>query len=183
MSDMDIVEADLSFNDVISELSIAYLHAIVSKAKMVFTISGRLEDNMGIDGRITANGKFGYFENYTFNVQLKATTLYGDPSLQKTISYSFHGIEQYNKLCSITNHLEHILVVLFLPENLDECMDLTPSNLILRYSAYYKNLRGASRSDNKYGITIPFNQSDHFTPDKLNELVNNFAVSQNRGDK
>lgn len=64
--------------DIESELSYAYLHAVVSHAAMCCHSATRLEDNNGIDAQITAWGPFPEagdddYEEVDLKIQLKAT--------------------------------------------------------------------------------------------------------------
>lgn len=46
-------------NEIESELSYAYLHAVAAKAGMGCEVSGRHSDKQGIDATVTASGNFG----------------------------------------------------------------------------------------------------------------------------
>jgi hypothetical protein len=65
----------LSSNDIESELSYAYIHAVAAASGMSCKVGDRHDDNHGVDARITA-----WLEPHgndlievDFNVQLKAT--------------------------------------------------------------------------------------------------------------
>ncbi len=65
----------LSQQDIESELSYAYLHAVVSRAGMSCQVTNRHQDNRGIDATITAwpSPEIGGNAEVDFKVQLKAT--------------------------------------------------------------------------------------------------------------
>ncbi|MDD4915191.1 MAG: DUF4365 domain-containing protein [Methylococcales bacterium] len=64
----------LSNNDIESELSYAYLHAVASKAGVGCKLGSRHDDNPGIDAELTGWGPFsGYRQEIDIKVQLKAT--------------------------------------------------------------------------------------------------------------
>jgi hypothetical protein len=64
----------LTANNIESELSYAYLHAVAARAGMECAPSGRHSDGAGIDARIHALGFFGGpITDITVEVQLKAT--------------------------------------------------------------------------------------------------------------
>jgi hypothetical protein len=63
-------------NEVESELSYAYLHAVAASAGMEACVLGRHADKLGIDAAVTANDDFGegaVLTDITLHVQLKAT--------------------------------------------------------------------------------------------------------------
>jgi hypothetical protein len=67
----------LSPNDIESELSYAYLHAVAAKAGVGCKVGSRHDDNAGIDAELTGWGPFpggGYREEIDIKVQIKATT-------------------------------------------------------------------------------------------------------------
>ena len=61
--------------DIESELSYAYLHAVASQAGFVCEVSGRLSDKQGIDARLGVYEVFpnGILTDFSIQVQLKAT--------------------------------------------------------------------------------------------------------------
>ncbi|NKL63908.1 DUF4365 domain-containing protein [Rhizobium leguminosarum bv. viciae] len=145
-----------------SELSYAYLHAVASAAGMACEICGRHEDNAGADARIVAWAPFqngGYKTEVELKIQLKATvktpTLIGD-----RFSYPFKGIKRYDDLRAESLAIPRILVVLFLPTDSQAWIDHSEEALLLRRCAYWVSLRGAdpSTNDSTQTIYIPTTQ-------------------------
>jgi hypothetical protein len=67
----------LSKNDIESELSDAYLHAVASKAGVNCSLTGRHLDNRSIDAQLTSWGPFtsdALLHEVDLKVQLKSTT-------------------------------------------------------------------------------------------------------------
>ena len=146
----------LTGNDIESELSYAYLHAVASNAGASCLVATRSLDGNGIDAIITGWGPYpngGYLEEITIHVQLKATI--GVP-IEKNghFSYFLKEIKQYNDLRAYTVSVPRILVVLFLPTNAAEWLNISPSELILKKCAYWTSLRGAADPTNKTGETV-----------------------------
>lgn len=102
-------------NEIESELSYAYLHAVAAKAGMGCEVSGRHSDNLGIDATITAHDTFGpdaILTDVSLHIQLKATTI--TPALQDNkLSYFLHGLDRYEKLRRTTVSPPRILVFYF----------------------------------------------------------------------
>lgn len=163
----------LSTNDVESELSYAYLHAVASAACASCSVTSRHEDNTGVDARIVGWGPFpggGYRKEVDLKVQLKATT--ETPSIvSDCLSYFVKEVYRYNDLRCDAVSTPRILVVLFLP-GINECDWITQTNdaLSLHRCAYWVSLKGASESTNKSGQTVYLPRSQRFDVEGLRNL-------------
>ncbi|BBL74441.1 DUF4365 domain-containing protein [Methylomagnum ishizawai] len=163
----------LSANDIESELSYAYLHAVAAKAGVGCKVGSRHDDNAGIDAELTGWGPFpggGYREEIDIKVQLKATvqppTDHGD-----FWSYSLKGINRYNDLRTEAVSTPRLLVVLFLPADPADWLALDDDALILRKCAYWASLRGAKPSTNATAQTVYLPKGQRFDPDGLLALM------------
>jgi Domain of unknown function (DUF4365) len=146
----------LSEQDVESELSYAYLHAVASHASMSCHPSNRHQDNAGIDAMITAWGPFGTSSlrnEIDIKVQLKATveTL---PTVNGKMSYFFRGAGQYADLITRRVATPRLLVVLCLPRDRIEWLTIGQESLALKRCAFWVSLRDAQPSTNPSGQTI-----------------------------
>jgi hypothetical protein len=163
----------LSSNDIESELSYAYLHAVAAKAGVGCKVGSRHDDNAGIDAELTGWGPFpngGYREEIDLKVQLKATvkppTDHGD-----FWSYSLTGIHRYDDLRTEAVSTPRLLVVLFLPADAADWLTLDDDALILRKCAYWASLRGAKPSANTTAQTVYLPKHQRFDPDGLLALL------------
>lgn len=172
----------LTNKDIESELSYAYLHAVASKVGASCNIANRALDGNGIDAAITGWGPFlggGYLEEVTFHVQLKATI--SIPVEQDGhLSYFLSETRRYDDLRADTVSVPRILVVMFLPADVDNWLTISPNELILKKCAYWTSLRGAAISTNKTGETVYLpkaqildtnNLTDIFTRLSRNEIL------------
>ncbi|HEY9262753.1 DUF4365 domain-containing protein [Chitinophaga sp.] len=159
----------LTSNDIESEISYAYLHAVASHAGAGCHNANRASDGNGIDAIITGWGPFpngGYIQEVDIKVQLKATV--GVPSVNNGfISYFLQGINRYDDLRSEALVTHRILVVMFLPPNSDHWLSITENELLLQRCAYWVSLRGADPSQNASGQTIYIPQNQILHPDSL----------------
>lgn len=160
-------------NDIESELSYAYLHAVASAAGASCTYSTRLSDNRGIDAQLTAWGPFingGERTEVDLKIQLKATT--STPSdTGSHLSFSLKDIAHYDDLRRKGAYaVPRVLVVLYLPKNKAEWISSTSDVLSLRKSAYWVNLAGAKESNNKNSVTVYLPKSQLLTSDALREV-------------
>lgn len=169
----------LTSENVESELSYAYLHAIASKAGVCCEVAGRHEDNAGVDARLVGWGPFpngGWRNEVDLKIQLKAT-INQPTTVGNTLSYSLAGISRYDDLRSAAVATPRILVVLFLPQNESDWITHTDQALSLHRCAYWVSLRGAQASDNKTAQTVYLPKTQRFDEPGLKLLME--ALSRN----
>jgi len=146
----------MTTNNIESELSYAYLHAIASRAGFGCQIAGRHDDNAGVDALIRVDEYLdpnSILFNFSFEVQLKSTV---KAARQKSghFPYYFSGVDRYNRLRRPGSPLPKILVVLFLPPDPEKWLTFSESGLTARKCAYWVSLKDAPASDNSSGQTI-----------------------------
>lgn len=145
----------LSHQNIESELSYAYLHAVASRAGFECTVSGRHSDGDGIDARLWVRERFHLDSMYTrfaIEVQLKATI--GEPALQEGRYPYPLKVEHYDKLRAEDFQGNLLLAVLFLPPDPEEWLVHTEAELAARRCAYWVSLRGAPPSSNATSQTV-----------------------------
>jgi len=169
----------MTIQNIESELSYAYLHAVCSKAGLSCKQANRHDDGAGIDAEVIYRGELNhpYLKDIQLNIQLKATTIQ-PVTTSGYFSYFFQGIKRYDKLRTNDSFIYKILVVLFLPENPDEWLKCSAEELILKNAAYWINLYGAPAVDTTTGTTIYIPVSNILTPKALINLVN-MAANKN----
>jgi len=162
----------LTDNDIESEISYAYLHAVASHVGAGCHSANRASDGNGIDAIVTGWGPFengGYLQEVDIKVQLKATI--GIPNINNGyISYFLNGINRYNDLRTAALATHRILVVMFLPPQIEHWLNITEEELMLKKCAYWVSLRGASESQNESGQTIYIPQNQIFNSNSLKEI-------------
>lgn len=170
----------LTSQNIESELSYAYIHAIASRAGAGCRIGTRHEDNTGVDAAITGWGPFpngGYRTEVDLKIQLKATI--GDPTkVGSCWSYSLKGIGQYDDLRAETVSVPRILVVLFLPNDDTEWLKHSEDALSLQKCAYWVSLRGAEASDNKTAQQVYLPTAQKFDVDGLKEIFRRISKNE-----
>ncbi|WP_084164949.1 DUF4365 domain-containing protein [Skermanella stibiiresistens] len=169
----------LSSQNVEAELSYAYLHAVASYAGMSCRSGDRHEDNAGIDAVITAwqpipKGLWGWRSEVDIKIQLKATIL---PVVEAGdfIPYFLRGVDRYNDLRCSTLAAARILVIMFLPKNPTEWLNVSPNELLMKDCAYWTSLRAAPESKNISGETIYIPRNQLFSPASLLDLATNLS--------
>ncbi|MBX9784506.1 MAG: DUF4365 domain-containing protein [Chitinophagaceae bacterium] len=170
----------LTNNDIESELSYAYLHAVTSKVGASCSIANRSLDGNGIDASITGWGPFlggGYLEEVTVHVQLKATITV--PVEQNGhLSYFLSETRRYDDLKADTVSVPRILVVMFLPANAAEWLTISPNELIMKKCAYWTSLRGSRASTNKTGETVYLPKAQILDPNNLTDIFTRLSRNE-----
>ena len=176
--------------DVQAELSYAYIHAVASFAKMSCKVSTRHEDNSGIDALITAWGPFEQpalaqspvlqpRQEVDIKIQLKATRQSPREARDNHFSFDFpvHGkIGRYNDLCEEALATPRFLIVLFLPNDTSDWLNISSEKLSMKKSAYWMSLSGATKIENAPSSKVVYlPQAQLFTPENLTYLMRRIA--------
>jgi len=162
----------LTRQNIESELSYAYLHAVASRAGFECTVAGRHGDGAGIDAVLRVRERFGkdsFLTNFTIDVQLKATV--AEPSLRNGRYSVPLDVEHYDKLRSTSHAAALLLVVLFLPADAGEWLIHSEDQLIARRCAYWASLRGAPPSTNTASQTVYIPKANCLSIDVLRTLA------------
>lgn len=168
-------------NDVESEISYAYLHAIASKIGAGCKVGSRHDDNNGIDATLTAWGPFlngGYIEEVDLKIQLKATIKQPVNIGGTHWSYFLKGLTRYNDLRSEAVAVHRILIVMFLPSDQNEWVNISENELTLKKCAYWVSLRGASTSSNGSGETVYLPKTQIFNPENLLDICSKLSRNE-----
>ena len=163
----------LTLENIESELSYAYLHAVASKAGVACKVAGRHEDNAGVDAQLVGWGPFpngGWRQEVDLKIQLKAT-IKQPTTVGNSLSFSLSGIPRSDDLRSEAIATPRILVVLFLPEKAENWITHTDDALSLHRCAYWVSLRGAKSSENKTAQTVYLPKAQRFDADGLTSLM------------
>jgi hypothetical protein len=160
-------------NDIMAELSYAYLHAVAARAGFGCKVGNRIDDNAGVDCLVRVNERMApdsALWNFDFEIQLKATKQPARAILGR-YSYFFQGIKRYNTLREPGSPLPKLLAVLFLPTNPEQWLKLDEKCLIARRCAYWVSLKGAPPSGNDTGQTVYLPKSQMLSVEGLRRVV------------
>ena len=166
-------------NDIIEQLSYAYLHAVAAKARFACEpVVSRQLDGAGVDARVGWKERFDantVHTNAELRVQLKATT--AEPALvEDRYSYWLKDVEKYDELRERSGPFPTLLVVLFLPSAPAEWLSLDHDGLIARRCAYWVSLWGAPAPTTTTGVTIHLPRSNMLTPDNLRDVERRCSI-------
>jgi hypothetical protein len=165
----------LTDQNIESELSYAYLHAIASRAGIICEGVGRHTDEAGVDAILRIKGSLAEnstLTQFTVEVQLKATKQ--DP-IERDGKYSYSlKIKNYNELRSTKTGVPQLLVVFYLPEDSSSWLDHSEECLVSRRCAYWVSLRGAEAT-NVNAKTIYVARSNLLSAESLLALMTRFS--------
>jgi hypothetical protein len=155
-----------------SELSYAYLHAVASRAGFECAVTGRHSDGAGVDAVLRVKERLApdsRLTHFTIDVQLKATI--GEPSPQNGVYAHSLEIDHYEKLRDEGCGNPLILAVLFLPKDPEEWLAHSEDHLIARRCTYWMSLRGAPPSTNLATQTVYIPKENCLSVEGLRDLA------------
>lgn len=156
-------DALLSVQDQEEELSLAYVAAVAAKAGYVMAKSSK--DRDGID--LTIKG--GSLNWPSIDIQLKATVKLGQ-ARDGCFRFALKR-RNYDLLRGERTMMPRLLVVLDLPKNSDQWLEISSEALMLRRAAYWVSLRGSPETLNKTSITIMIPKENLFDVSSLRALM------------
>jgi hypothetical protein len=166
----------LADNDIKSELSYAYLHAVAVRAGCECQIAQRHSDGMGVDARLFVQGDFApppSLTRFDIEVQLKATSQ-SLASVEDRFAFRL-AVEEYDKLRLTLSENALILVVLQLPADAAQWLVCSPEALTLKRCAHWVSLFGAPGSSNDTSQTVYLPHANLFSVESLRQLLGRFA--------
>jgi hypothetical protein len=155
-------DALMAVTDREEALSRAYVAAVAAGAGYVTAVMDF--DRDGVDIQIRAGGTM----RPSLDIQLKATVNLGEP---KGGAFRFPLKRRNYDLLLAETMIPRILVVLDLPRNRKEWLQVTPDHLVLRRCAYWASLGGLSETGNKESVTILIKSCNLFDVDSLKALM------------
>ena len=163
----------LTQQNIEAELSYAYLHAVATKAGFSCEYRPRHLDDAGVDATITEHGRKlandSVLTSFSMDAQLKAT--YRElPEEHRRISYSL-TVPHYDKLRITNIAAPRILILMRLPQDPEEWLQITEESLVAKRCAYWLSLRGAPESTNTRDQTVYIPRDNLLSPQGLTNLM------------
>lgn len=168
----------LSENNIKSELSYAYLHAIAARAGLACHAADRHTDGAGVDAVLRARERFdpaSIYTDFTVDVQLKATC--ATPPLHDGRFSFWLKRDAYDKLRNPGAAAPRLLVVLFLPDDPAEWLVLSEDALVAKRCAYWVSLFGAP-DGSETGSTVYLPRQNALAVESLRNLMTDFSLGQ-----
>ncbi|MBE9120363.1 DUF4365 domain-containing protein [Tychonema sp. LEGE 07199] len=143
----------------------AYVRAVAAVAG--FSLSQPEVDDDSIDLKIVARGGEGVVFSPELNLQLKCTSR--DVLDGQFIRYPVR-IKNYRDLI-VNSQVPRLLVVVLVPENLENWLQQSEDEMCIRYCAYWVSLRGLPERLNTANVTVELPRSNQFTVEALKSIV------------
>lgn len=150
------------------EISKAYLHAVA--AKCGFAVANWTQDHGCLDATVGAATTVGtgHLVRPKVDIQLKATR---QARVEKAEHVSWPlEIDHYDRLRSEAQ-CPHLLVILLLPDDVEQSIEHTAEQLVLRRCAYWVNMTGMPPADGQKNKTVRLPKAQLFSPAALQVIL------------
>ena len=148
------------------QFSNAYLQAVTSVAG--YSLYKPAVDDDSVDWGIAAKGIIGRIRAPRLELQLKSTSR--GVIKDNAISYPLK-LKNYDDLRMIDFVIPRILIVVLLPDNLDEWVQQSEQELCMRYCGYWLSLRGMPETQNTSAVTVTIPRNNQFTVAALESIM------------
>jgi Domain of unknown function (DUF4365) len=155
-------------NEQKQQLSVAYVHAVAARAGYSFQV--QTVDDDSVDVVIGATGYVHHqavLRSPRLEVQLKASSVLQLESNHLAFPLKLKNYDDLRQKCLIPR----ILLVLVLPENPGEWIEMTEECMISRRCAYWASLLGMPESENSTSVTVRLQRFQRFDVDQLQGLM------------
>lgn len=155
----------ISTNSHKEEFSYAYIHAVAAAAGYSCEKAPRLLDLEGIDLTVTAVGTQGSRRCPRIDLQVKCTSKV-EITEDEHIKYRLR-VEDYERLIFDDPTIPYYLVVVVVPDEVDDWLIHSENEILLKRCGYWKCLAGEPPTKNTGKITVPIPRINLFTPSVL----------------
>lgn len=160
-------------NDIKSELSYAYLHAVAARAGFGCKTGSRHDDNAAIDAIVSVFQRLepsSFLTDFSIDFQLKATAQPLAARPNGTFAYALPR-HQYDRLRNRDTGSQKLLAVLELPDNEGSWLDVGPEELVCRRCMWWMSLRGAPDAEAQSSVTVYIPVANRLTVGSLNDIA------------
>lgn len=158
------------------EFSYAYVYAVTSAAGYSFQRATTAFDQVGVDATITAVPTTPNVRRRPrLDIQVKCTSR--NVIADEEIRYPL-AVKNYEELRYELHLVPLILVVVVVPENIDEWLHQSSEELCLKYCAYWISLRGEPATQNQQTVTVYLPRQNVFTVDALMSLMQRIETGE-----
>lgn len=151
--------------------SYAYIHAVASAAGYSSEVT-KERDRYGID--LTIAGEEGDFFPQ-LDVQAKCISM--DVPNDQFVRYPLK-LKNYNDLRTEKITAPRILVVVLVPEKIEDWLHQSEQEMCMKYCAYWKSLRGERETKNTTSVTVSLPRTNLFSVDALKSLMQRIAAGE-----
>jgi hypothetical protein len=156
----------MDLNQQKEQFSIAYVRAVASVAGYN-TYKPEVDDD-SVDFGIAARGPFTTVHSPRLEMQLKCTSSYEID--EANLGFPLR-LKNYDDLRNDLVMIPRLLVVVVVPECIDDWIEHGEEGLTLRRFAYWLSLRGRPETTNEKTVTVHLPKTKRFTVDALRDLM------------
>jgi hypothetical protein len=157
--------------------SYAYVQAVASVAGYSVCFKPRPMDNAGVDLSIEATGEVGKVLFPKIDVQVKCTA--DENILDKDYVKFSLPVKNYKILIDSKAVDPLILVVVLVPKDLSNWLQITEENILMKKCGYWVSLKGTPPTQNKEKITVELPRQNLFTPVNLQRMMEKIGRKEN----
>lgn len=155
------------------QFSFAYIRAVSTVAG--YAVSEPSVDDDSIDLMLSGRSNAGTITRPRLELQAKCLR---DGELQAdTFSYPVK-IKNYDDLRDPNVLVPRILVVVRVPDLVNEWLTSTDAELCLRHCGYWTNLQGMPETDNTSTVSVTVTKENSFTVESLREMMGRIEQGQ-----
>jgi hypothetical protein len=148
-------------------ISNAYLQAVVATARMSMTKPS--VDVNSIDWSLECPGMLGsVYQDPKLDIQLKCTAADSLPNGDLRLPLK---MKNYNDLRCDNCLAPRILLVVVVPKNINDWLNQSEKELLMRRCGYWRSLRGEPVVTNAHKITVSIPRNQILTPQSLNDIM------------
>jgi hypothetical protein len=159
------------------EFSYGYLKMIGAKSGLAIENHSRSIDNQGIDIQIVYAGEIENVHTPRIDAQVKCTSQ--DIEKEDYINFPL-DIKTYETLRNRSVYVPIILIVVLVPIDLDEWIDINSERTISKKCAYWISLTEFLKSDNQTSITVKIPKINLITPESLSHIIKQEAKKKRK---
>ncbi len=148
------------------QFSIAYVRAVASVAG--FTVHKPEVDDDSVDLALAASGDIGTIRSPRLDLQIKCSSrdLLGADSLSFPLL-----LKNYDDLRPLDVMVPRILVVVLVPNRIEDWLEHSEEQMVMKHCGYWMSLRGREASNNVESITVHLPRNNAFTVQGLQEIM------------
>jgi len=155
------------------DFSYAYVYGVAAAAGYSLQSATRRLDNSGIDATITVPGTIGSKRLPRFDVQIKCTSQ--EVRQENVLKYRLSA-KNYDELSCDDPFVPQLLIVVLVPDNVDEWLVQSEESLCLQRCGYWLSLRGYPQRTSQSTITVEISRHNIFNVDALCMIMQRIAA-------
>lgn len=155
----------MDLNEQKQQFSFAFLRAVSAVAGLAISRSDTDDDS--IDATLAVRGGAGTIKSPKLDLQLKCTAM--SPPAGDAFNFVLKR-KNYDDLIATDVMVPRILVVVIVPDNLNEWLSCGPNELVLRHCAYWYSLRGMAPTENTASMTLSIPVAQIFDAAQLSHV-------------